>query len=122
MRWRAVAWVALAVTPIRLALAGEADVVAAKLSPARDGTWRVEVTVQHADAGWDHYVDAWEVVAPDGTVLGTRTLLHPHVEEQPFTRSLSGIAIPRDVAAVTIRAHDSAHGYGGKEVTVAVPR
>ena len=43
------------------------------------------VTVQHADTGWDHYADAWEVLAPDGTVLGTRTLLHPHTDEQPFT-------------------------------------
>jgi hypothetical protein len=104
------------------ASAGEADVVAAKLTPAGDGTWRVEVTVEHADQGWDHYADAWEVVAPDGTVLGTRTLLHPHVEEQPFTRSLSGVAIPGDVAAVTVRARDSVHGHGGRELSVAVPR
>lgn len=120
-RW-AVAAAALAVVPIHLAFAGEADVVAATLTPAGDGTWRVEVTVAHADEGWDHYADAWEVVAPDGTVLGTRTLLHPHVDEQPFTRALSGIAIPGDVAAVTIRARDSVHGHGGRELTVAVPR
>jgi hypothetical protein len=55
-------------------------------------------------------------------VLGTRTLLHPHAEEQPFTRSLTGVRIPDDVAAVTIRAHDSVHSYGGKALTVAVPR
>jgi hypothetical protein len=90
MSWRAVVLVALAVIPIRCAGAGEADVVAATLTPVGDGAWRVEVTVQHADSGWDHYADAWEVVAPDGAVLGTRTLLHPHVDEQPFTRSLSG--------------------------------
>jgi hypothetical protein len=114
--------VALAVTPIRFAFAGDADVVAATLMPAGDGTWRVEATVEHADEGSDHYADAWEVLAPDGTVLATRTLLHPHVEEWPFTRSLSGIVIPDDVAAVTIRAHDSVHGDGGKELTVAVPR
>jgi hypothetical protein len=104
------------------ASAGEADVIAAALTPAGDGTWRVEVTVEHADQGWDHYADAWEVVAPEGTVLGTRRLLHPHVEEQPFTRSLSGVAIPDDLAAVIIRARDSVHGHGGRELTVTVPR
>ncbi len=62
------------------------------------------------------------MVAADGTVLGTRKLLHPHVDEQPFTRSLSGVAIPDDVAEVTIRAHDNVHGYGGQELTVPVPR
>ena len=59
---------------------------------------------------------------PDGTVLGTCTLLHPHDAEQPFTRSLSGVAIPDHVVEVTIRARDRLHGYGGPELTVGVPR
>ena len=122
MCWWAVALAALAVIPIEFAFAGEADVVAATLMSAGDGTWRVEVTVEHADEGWDHYADAWEVVAPDGAVLGRRTLLHPHVEEQPFTRALPGIGIPDGITEVTVRARDSVHGYGGKELTVAVPR
>ena len=70
----------------------------------------IDVTVEHADEGWDHDADAWDVVAPDGTVLGTRTRLHPHETEQPLTRSLSGVAIADDVAEVTIRARDSVHG------------
>lgn len=101
---------------------GEAAVVDATLTPSGDGTWRIDVTVAHADEGWDHYADAWEVLAPDGTVLGTRTLLHPHETEQPFTRSLAGLELPADVAEVTIRAHDGVHGYGGAELTLAVPR
>jgi hypothetical protein len=48
--------------------------------------------------------------------------LHPHENEQPFTRSLTGVAIPDGVTEVTIRAHDSVDGYGGKEFTVALPR
>ena len=63
-----------------------------------------------------------DVVAPDGAVLGTRVLVHPHKTEQPFTRSLGGVKIPENVAEVTLRAHDSVHGYGGKEVTVELPR
>ena len=106
---------------IEAAVAGEAAVVAATLTRESAGTWRVSATVAHADEGWDHYADRWEVLAPDGTILATRELLHPHVEEQPFTRSLSGVVIPEGVEAVTIRAHDNVHGYGGAAVTVAVP-
>lgn len=103
------------------ALAGPADVleVAAR---ANGGTWSFEVTLRHDDTGWDHYADAWRVVGPDGTVYGTRTLYHPHVDEQPFIRALSGVAIPAGVASVTIEAHDSVHGWGGAAVAVALPR
>lgn len=102
--------------------AGEADVVAVTVSAQRDGTYRFDVTVRHADVGWDHYADGWEVLAPDGTPLGYRKLLHPHVDEQPFTRSLSGVVIPNGVSEVVVRAHDSVHEWGGAEMTVAVPR
>ena len=103
------------------ARAGEADVVDVEVSRGADGTWRFDVTVRHADTGWEHYADAFEVVAPDGTVLGTRTLLHPHVDEQPFTRSLSGVAIPGGTGEVTVRAHDKVDGYGGTEIMVTLP-
>jgi len=98
--------------------AGEADVVAAKYAKAPDGSYRFDVTVRHADAGWEHYADKWQVIGPDGTVYGERVLAHPHDNEQPFTRSQSGIAIPEGVSSVTIRAHDKQHGWGGAELTV----
>ncbi|MEM1345264.1 MAG: hypothetical protein AAGI34_11880, partial [Pseudomonadota bacterium] len=103
------------------ALAGEADVLAVDARQSGSG-WRFEVTVAHADTGWDHYADAWRVVAPDGTVLGTRTLHHPHVDEQPFTRALSGVAIPEDVERVIVESHDSVHGWGGAQVEVVLER
>lgn len=115
---RAVAIALLLATP---AWAGEADVVAAEAMRAGGGTWRVSATVRHADEGWDHYADAFEVLAPDGTVLATRTLHHPHVEEQPFTRSVS-VAVPDGIDHVTVRAHDSVHGHGGASVEVLLPR
>ena len=99
------------------AAAGEADVRAVEASRTGDA-WRFSVTVAHGDEGWDHYADAWRVVAPNGTVLGTRTLHHPHVEEQPFTRSLPGVAVPEGVATVTVEAHDSVHGWGGVAVEI----
>lgn len=103
------------------ALAGEADVVGVKVTKSGEGTFRFDVTVKHADTGWDHYADKWDIVAPDGTVLGTRILHHPHVDEQPFTRSLGGVKIPASITRVTLRAHDKVDLYGGVEKTVEVP-
>lgn len=120
MRWSIAALLCLTLPLV--ALAGEADVLDVEVTPGADGAWRFDVTVQHADTGWDHYADAWEVLAPDGTVLGTRTLLHPHVNEQPFTRSLTGVRIPDGVTEVTVRAHDSVHGHGGREAVVELSR
>ena len=104
------------------ALAGEADVEAVRASQSADGSWRFDTTVRHDDEGWDHYADKWDVIAPDGTVLGERVLLHPHEDEQPFTRSQSGIVIPEHITEVTVRAHDSVHEWGGKEFTVTLER
>jgi hypothetical protein len=101
--------------------AGEADIVDVK-ARQNGSSWSFDVTVLHADAGWDHYADKWDIVSPDGEVLGTRVLAHPHDTEQPFTRSISGVEIPESVTKVTIRAHDSVHEYGGKEMTIELPR
>lgn len=102
------------------ALSGEADVVEVKVTKAGEA-YGFSVTVKHGDEGWDHYANVWEVVGADGTVYGTRILHHPHVNEQPFTRSLSGVEIPDGVRQVIIRAGDSKHDKGGKEMTVALP-
>jgi hypothetical protein len=102
--------------------AGEADVVDVSVKQTGKNVYSFSIGVRHADEGWSHYADKWDVVAPDGTVLGTRILHHPHVNEQPFTRNLSGVNIPNTIETVTIRAHDSVHEYGGKTVTVDVPR
>jgi len=105
-----------------IAVAGEADVTAVVAQPTGNGTWRFDVSVQHGDEGWDHYADQWEVLTPDGTVLGVRVLTHPHVNEQPFTRSLSGVVVPEGLDTVVVRARDSVHGYGGIEMDVAIDR
>ena len=95
-----------------MASAGEAQVEAVEVRQAGDGTWRFDVTVRHADEGWDHYANAFTVESLEGTVLGTRELLHPHVNEQPFTRSLGNVAIPAGTTSVLVRAVDSVHGEG----------
>jgi hypothetical protein len=97
---------------------GLAQVLFVKAHQQADGKWTFDVTVQHDDTGWEHYADSWEVLTLAGEEIATRVLLHPHVREQPFTRSLSGIAIPAGPASVRVRAHDKVHGYGGDEVTL----
>lgn len=104
------------------ATAGEADVVSATAQQASDGRWRFSVSVRHADAGWDHYADRWEVLSTSGEVLATRELAHPHDNEQPFTRSLSGVVLSDGTASVVLRAHDSVHGYGGAEFALGLKR
>jgi len=111
----AVAAILLSLTQV---FAGEADVVGVDAQLQGNGTWRFSVTVRHDDEGWDHYADKWIVEGPDGTVYGERVLLHPHENEQPFTRSQPGIRIPETVSTVTVRAHDTVHGFGGAEMSV----
>jgi hypothetical protein len=103
------------------ALAGPADVVAARATCNSSGGYDVSATIQHDDTGWEHYADRWEVLSPEGKVLATRTLRHPHVDEQPVTRELAGVAFPPGLHEARVRAHDSVHGYGGREIAVALP-
>ncbi|MGB7431792.1 MAG: hypothetical protein WA921_04910 [Ahrensia sp.] len=107
---------------VAAAHAGEADIVAAEARQSADGTWSFDVTVAHADEGWDHYADAFDVLSMDGETLGQRILAHPHVNEQPFTRSLRGVVIDEQITQVKIVARDSVHAYGGAEMIVDLPR
>jgi len=104
------------------AAAGEAVVVEARAVSEGRGSWRFDVTIRHADEGWDHYANRWDVLGPDDAVLGSRTLFHPHVEEQPFTRSLPGVAVPEGVTEVKIRAFDSVHGQASADFPVQLSR
>ena len=101
--------------------ADKAHVRDARIEKTGDRTYTITVTVEHGDDGWDHYADAWEVIGPDGELISRRVLTHPHVNEQPFTRSKSGIRIAETVTEVRIRARDLEHGYGGDEITLQVP-
>jgi len=98
-------------------LAGEVSIekVVFKLNGAN---WSVNVTLKHADTGWKHYADAWRVVDIKGKELGKRTLYHPHVNEQPFTRSLSGVKIPDATTVVFIEAHDTVHQWSSTKLKV----
>ena len=101
--------------------AGKADVLEVQVTKVGADVYRFSVTVRHDDEGWDHYADRWEVLDSQGESLGTRVLVHPHVGEQPFTRSMT-LSIPMHVKEVVVRAHDKIHGDGGAEIVVKLPQ
>lgn len=112
--------ISLSIISMNYVQAGEADVVNAKISAKGGGVFRIDATVKHDDAGWEHYADRWDVVDLDGKTLGSRVLAHPHDNEQPFTRSLT-LNLPEGISVVIIRAHDSVHGLGGTTVELKIP-
>ncbi|MEM5585203.1 MULTISPECIES: hypothetical protein [unclassified Roseibium] len=102
-------------------MAGDVDIVGATAKMSGN-SWTFSVTLKHADSGWDHYADLWQVLTPDGNLLGERVLLHPHVNEQPFTRSLSGVTVPEGLDTVIIRARDTVHGVSPDSFELRLPR
>lgn len=84
-------------------------------------TYTVSVTIRHPDTGWSHYADGWRVLDMDGNELGLRVLYHPHVEEQPFTRSLSGVMISDGTTQVQIQARDLPAGWNSGTTIVDLP-
>lgn len=87
-------------------------------SQKADGSWCLYTEVRHNDQGWDHYADGWEVLDLTGNQIDYRSLAHPHVNEQPFTRSKCDIQIPATISKVVVRAKCKKHGFGGKPVVV----
>ena len=93
------------------ASADDAAIKNVEIKSLGNNNYQISVTLLHADTGWDHYANRWDVLDEDGNVLGTRVLAHPHVNEQPFTRSGGRVNIgPEDV--VYVRAHMNNLGYG----------
>jgi len=78
----------------------------------------VHVTLSHPDTGWDHYADGWEVLDARGARLGLRVLAHPHVDEQPFTRSLR-LDAPPPPGPLFVRARCSIDGWALQTVPLA---
>lgn len=98
-------------------MANEVEIVKTRFEKY-GSTWTVDTTLRHHDTGWDHYADKWRVVDSRGQVLGVRVLFHPHENEQPFTRSESGIVIPDGNKIVYVEAHDKVHGWSKQRVRV----
>jgi hypothetical protein len=109
--------VALSATP---AWAGDADIIGVHATSPSAGLYDFAVTVRSKDTGWDRYADRLEAVSLDGMVIATRTLDHPHDDEQPFTRDIRGVRI-NGPAKIIIRAHFKPTGFDGATTSVSLP-
>lgn len=101
---------------MRPLLANDVEIV--KVDAEKTALWTFHVTLLHKDTGWNHYADAWRVVDGAGNELAKRVLYHPHINEQPFTRSQAGIKIPPEMKIVYVEAHDKVHGWSKQRVKV----
>ena len=93
-----------------------AHVLEVKYQKTAKNTYTFYTTVRHRDEGWDHYANVWRVVAAnDNSEVsnGERVLLHPHDNEQPFTRSQSRVTAR---GTIRIEAADNTHGLGGSAI------
>lgn len=100
--------------------ANEVEIVDVQVD-CSEGLCNFEVTARHDDEGWDHYADEWNIRLPNGKVTGSRVLMHPHVDEQPFKRSLSSVRIPDSVREVDVCGHDTVHGWSTNCKRVRLP-
>ncbi len=87
-----------------IAYASDAKIIKASAELTSAQKFNISVTLKHGDTGWEHYANAWRVYSPDGELLGERVLHHPHVDEQPFTRSLLGLRVPSGLTEIIIIA------------------
>lgn len=105
-----------------------AHVVKVKYLKTAEDTYTFHTTVRHRDEGWEHYANVWRVIPADdnsavsstvsNTVSSTvsngeRVLLHPHDNEQPFTRSQNNVTAN---GTVRIETADNVHGLGGSVI------
>lgn len=102
------------------ALADPPGIEAAQARRTGD-TWRIDVTLSHPDTGWSHYADGWRVLDMEGHELGLRVLAHPHVDEQPFTRSLTGVQLPEGTTRVQVQARCLVDGWNDQTTTLSLP-
>ena len=94
-----------------------AHVLGATFTRTAADTYTVSATVRHDDTGWDDYADAFEVMG-EQVENGLRELLHPHVEEQPFTRTQTGVEASGEV---WLEAKTNTLGSGGSKIYVDLP-
>jgi hypothetical protein len=87
----------------------------------RNGSYRFDVTLSSPYDTPERYADAFRVLDADGKELGIRVLLHDHAYEQPFTRSLTGVNVPQNTAAVFIEGRDKTYGWSGVLTEVEMP-
>jgi hypothetical protein len=97
------------------------DVISAKVRHDSGDIFDFDVTVSSPYDTPQRYADAFRVMDRNGQVFGVRKLVHDHEDEQPFTRDLYGVTIPKGIRIVIVQARDQKYGYGGEKVEVQLP-
>ncbi len=94
------------------------SVIAVEVTPRGLEVFDFDVTVSSPYDTPARHADAFRVMSKGGRVFGERKLLHDHAGEQPFTRGLYGVPIPRGVRVVVVQARDGQYGYGGETMEI----
>jgi len=90
-----------------------AHVLGVRYRRTGENTYSMGATVRHADTQEDYAsVIRFE---GEGVENGTRDLLHPHVNEQPFTRSKDGVVARGEVR---VTADDTVGEGGGSAIVL----
>ena len=97
------------------------DIRAVTVRPAGPETFNFYVTVSSPYDSPQRYADGFRVMGRNGTVFGERILLHHHADEQPFTRDLHSVVIPKGIKSVIVQGRDKNYGYGGKTMKTGLP-
>lgn len=97
------------------------DVVGVQVRSSGGDTFDFDVTVSSPYDSPQRYADAFRVTGPKGEVYGERSLAHDHAGEQPFTRDLYGVTVPKGVRSVSVQGRDQRFGYGGKTFEARLP-
>lgn len=97
------------------------DVIAANVQARDADSFDFDVTLSSPYDTPQRYADGFRVAGRNGVIYGERKLLHDHAAEQPFTRDLHGVRIPRQVRSVVLQARDQKFGYGGRTLELILP-
>jgi len=101
--------------------ADDPEMLCAMAELQANSVYAFSVTLKHPDAGWSHYADGWDILDLNGKKIETRTLYHPHANNEPFTRSLANVKIPIGMNFVSIRANCSVDGPAQKLYRLELP-
>ncbi|MFH1819563.1 MAG: hypothetical protein ABIK82_22245 [Pseudomonadota bacterium] len=112
---------AAALPAAELAAQKHPDVVSANVKARDADSFDFDVTLSSPYDTPQRYADGFRVAGKDGAVYGERKLLHDHASEQPFTRDLYGVRIPRHIRSVVLQARDRKFGYGGRTLELMLP-
>jgi hypothetical protein len=72
-------------------------------------------------SGRDVPCDALDILAPDGRVLGTRSVVEQSPSEEQRTHELTDVAVESAISYVFLRARRRERGYDGQRFRVDLP-